>query len=85
MPYPVEGFLEINEDMVQILLMLEILFTQDSAVEDLFRGDSSGSEPDLFFSNYLFCLGLKPIQDDFQYDFPRMTDEADGSVVLEEL
>ena len=85
MPYPVEDFLEINGDMVQILLMLEILFTQDSADEDLFRGASAGSEPGLFFSNYLFCLGLKPIQDDFQQGFPRVTDEADGSVVLAEL
>ena len=32
---------EVNEDMVQILLMLEVLFTQDSKVEDLFCGDSS--------------------------------------------
>ena len=29
--------------------------------------------------------GLKPIQDDFQHDFARMTDEADSSVVLAEL
>ena len=46
MPYPVKGFFEINEDMVQILLMLEVLFTQDSKVEDLFCGASSGSEPE---------------------------------------
>ena len=38
MPYSVKGFFEINEDMVQILLMLEVLFTQDSKVEDLFCG-----------------------------------------------
>ena len=31
--------------MVQILLMLEVLFTQDSKVEDLIRGASSGSDP----------------------------------------
>ena len=68
MPYPVEGFLIINEDMVQILLMLEVLFTQDSEVEDLFRAASSDSEPRLFFSNYLFGLGFKPIQDDFQHE-----------------
>ena len=43
MPYSVKGFFEINEDMVQILLMLEVLFTQDSKVEDLFCGASSGS------------------------------------------
>ena len=78
-------FFEIDEDMVQILLMLEVLFTQDSKVEDLFCGASSGSEPSLFFSNYFFSLGFKPIQDDFQHDFARMTDEADSSVVLAEL
>ena len=85
MPYSVKGFFEINEDMVQILLMLEVLFTQDSKVEDLFCDASSGSEPSLFFSNYFFSLGFQPIQDDFQHDFARMTDEADSSVVLAEL
>ena len=53
--------------MVQILLLLEVLFTQDSKVEDLFCGASSSSEP-------------KPIQDDFQHDFALVTDEADSSV-----
>ena len=38
-----------------------------------------------FFSKYLFSFGFKPIQDDFQHDFARMTDEADSSVVLAEL
>ena len=87
MPYSVKGFFEINEDMVQILLMLEVLFTQGSKVEDLFCGASSGSEPSLFFSNYFFSLGFKPVQDDFQHDFARITDEADSSssVVLAEL
>ena len=85
MPYSVKGFFEINEDMVQILLMLEVLFTQDSKVEELFCGASSGSEPSLFFSNYFFSLGFQPIQDDFQHYFARMTDEADSSVVLAEL
>ena len=69
MPYSVKGFFEINEDMVQILLMLEVLFTQNSKVEDLFCGASSGSEPSLFFSNYFFSLGFQPIQDDFQSSF----------------
>ena len=55
--------------MVQILLVLEVLFTQDSEVEDLFCGASSGSEPSLFFSNYFFSLGVKPIQDNCQHDF----------------
>ena len=85
MPYSVKCFYEINEDMVQILLMLQVLFTQDSKVEDLFCDASSGSEPSMFFSNLFFSLGFKPIQDDFKHDFARMTDEADSSVALAEL
>ena len=65
--------------------MLEVLFTQDSKVEDLFCGAPSCSELSLFFSNCLFSLGFKPIQDDFQHDFARMTDEADSSEVLAKL
>ena len=71
--------------MVQMLLMVQVLFTQDSKVEDLFCGASSGSEPSLSFSNYFFCLGVKPIQDNIQHDFARITDEADSFVVLAEL
>ena len=71
--------------MVQILLMLEVLFTQGSKVDDLFCGAPSGFEPSLFFSNYLFSLGFKPNQDDFQHEFARLTDETDSSVVLAEL
>ena len=85
MSYSVKGFFEINEDMIQVVLMLEVLFTQDSKVEDLFCGASSCCEPSLFVSNYFFSLGFKPIQDDFQHDFARMIDEADSSVVLAKL
>ena len=58
MPYSVKGFFEVDEDMVQILLVLEVLFTQDSEVEDLFCDASSGSEPSLFFSNYFLAWSL---------------------------
>ena len=71
--------------MVQILLMLDVLFTQDSKVEDLFCGASSCSEPSLFFGIFFLSLGFKSIQDDFQHDFARMTDEGDSSLVLAEL
>ena len=71
--------------LVQILLMLDVRFTQDSKVKDLFSGATSGSEPSLFLSNCFFSLGFKPIQDDFQHGFARMTDEADSSVVLAKL
>ena len=36
-------------------------------------------------ANISSAWGFKPIQDDFQHDFARMTDEADSSVVLAEL
>ena len=30
MPYPIEGLLEVYEDMVEVLLVLEIFLTEDS-------------------------------------------------------
>ena len=68
--------------MVQILLMLKVLFTQGSEVEDLFFGDSPGCEASLFFSNNLLSLGFEPVQDYSQNDFTCMTDEASSSVML---
>ena len=53
--------------------MFEVFFKQ---VEDLFCVAPSGSNPSLLVSNYLFGLGFKHIQDDFQHDFARMSDEA---------
>ena len=75
---------EINDHIIQNLLMFKILFTQDSEIGNLFCGAPSSSEPSVFFSDYFFRLGLKPVQDDFQRDFARMTNEADGSVFLTE-
>ena len=54
--------------------MLEILFTQDSEVEDLFCDAPSGFELSLLVSNYLFGLDLEPIQDNFQHDFALIID-----------
>ena len=71
--------------MVQILLVSEVLFTQDSKVEDLFCGAPFCSEPSLFFNYYLFGMGFRSVPDAIQHDFARMTDEADSSVVLAEL
>ena len=85
MPYFAKGCFEINEDILQILLMLNVLFKQDSMAEGLFCGASSSSEPSLFFSNSFFSLGFKNITDVFQHDFAQMTDEANSSVVLAEL
>ena len=82
MSHSVKCFFEIYEDMVQILLMLKVLFIQDSEIEDLFCGASLGSKRSFFFNNYLFSLGFEPVQDDFQHDLTLMTDKANGSVIL---
>ena len=68
--------------IIQNLLMFENTFTQDSDIENLFCGAPSSSEPSVFFSDYFSGLGFKPVQDDFQHDFARMINEADGSVFL---
>ena len=70
--------------MVQILLMLKLLFTKDSAVEVLFCGASPGSEPILFFNENLFSLEFEHVQDDFQHECTWRTYKADVSVVLAE-
>ena len=57
MPYSVKGFFSEINDMVQKPMMCEVLFSQDSKVEDLFCGASSGTEPSLFFSNYYSMYG----------------------------
>ena len=68
MPNPVKGLLEVYEDMV-VLLVLEILFTEDPSVEDPLCGASSCSEALLFFSNGILRLRLQFVQYDLQYDF----------------
>ena len=67
--------------MIQILLMLKVLFIQDSKGKELFCLAPFGSE----LRNYRFGSVFKPIQDGFQYDLARMTDGANGCVVLAEL
>ena len=84
MPYSIKGFFEINKDILQILLTSEVLLHR------ILRLKTSSvfflpAFTSLFFSNDSFGLGSKPVQDDFQHDFARMTDEADSSVVLAEL
>ena len=79
------AFFDIHEDLVQILLILKVLFKQDSEVKDLFCDASLGLEPSLFLSNNLFSLGFEPVQDDSQHVFTWVTDEANSSVILAEL
>ena len=82
MPNPLEGILEVYEDMVEVLLVLEIFLTEDSWVENLLCRASSFSEACLFFSDDLLCLWLQSVQYNLQHDFVWVADEADRSVVL---
>ena len=68
MPNPVEGVLDVYEDMGEVLLVLEIFLTEDSKVKDLLCGAPSCSEACLFFSDDLFHLWLQSVQYDLQHD-----------------
>ena len=68
--------------MVEVLLVLEMLLTKDSYVEDLLCGAPACSEACLFFSDDLLRPWLQSVQYGLQYDFAWVTDEADRSVVL---
>ena len=58
MPNLVEGFLEVYEDMVEVLLVLEIFLMKDLQVEDLLCGAPSCSDACPFFSDDLLRLSL---------------------------
>ena len=83
--YLVTCIFETNEDILQILLMWVVLFTQYYKFKDLVCDALCRSDPRLFISDYLFGLGFKPVQEDLQLDFARMTNKADGPVVMAEL
>ena len=80
LPNPVEGLLEVFNDMEEVWLVLEIFL--DSEVEDLLSGAPSCSEACLFFSDDLLRLSLQSVSHDLQHDFAWVADEADCSVVL---
>ena len=56
MPNPVEGLLEVYEDMAEVLLVLEIFLTQNAQVEDLLCGTPSCCEACLLFGDDLSPL-----------------------------
>ena len=78
MPYPAERLLEVHEDVVEVLLVLEVLLGQYPKVEDLLCCSVSC----LFLIDGLFRLRLQSVQQDFQHNFTRVADEADGKIVL---
>ena len=69
--------------MIQTLLVLKVLFTH-SNVEDMFCGAFPGSESSLVFSDTFFSWDLTLFKMT-QHDSTRVSDEADGSAVVEEL
>ena len=85
MPYSVERLLEVNKDMVEIFLVLQVLFAEDSKVENLLYSTVSCSKAGLFFSDDVLCLWLASVKDDFQHDFIWVADEACCPVVLTQL
>ena len=61
MPYHVKDFLEVYEDMAEIMLMLQVFLAEDPEAEYLFCGAPSGSETCLLLCNDLFCLWLESV------------------------
>ena len=57
-PHPVERFFLIHEDMVQVLMVLQFVLTQDPKVEDLLRCAAPRSKATLFLGDDLFRLWL---------------------------
>ena len=85
MPYPAKGFLEVYEDMIEILLMLQVFLAEDPETEYLFCGAPSPSETCLLFCTDLFCLWLESVQEDLQHNLSRMADKADDFAVMAQL
>ena len=59
MPYPVESFLDVHEDVAEVLLVLEILLAQYPKVDDLLCFAAPWSEACLFLRDDLFRLRLQ--------------------------
>lgn len=54
--------------------MLHVLLTNNSKIQFVFCGTASSPEYCFFFSYVLLCLWFQSVQDDFQHDFPGVTD-----------
>ena len=81
MPHPVRCFIEVNKDIIEIVLVLNVLFTKDSRVEFVLCNNLSFSKAGLRFSDDVLRLWHKLVKDDFQHDFASTADEADCPVV----
>ena len=59
--------------------------TENSEVEDLFRGAASHSKACLFLCDDVFGLRFESVQDDLQHDFAGVADKANCAIVLAQL
>ena len=84
MPYSVKGFFEINEDMVQVLLMLEVLFNKILRLKICSVVLLPALNPAFSSATISSAWGFSLFKMTFSMT-ARMTDEADSSVVLAEL
>ena len=67
MPYLVKCLIGVNKDMVEIFLVLQVLFADESKVEILLCSTVSCSKACLLFSNDVLCLWLESVKDDLQH------------------
>ena len=74
MPYLIERFREVHEDMEEVLLVLEVLLAQYPKVEDLLCCAALWSEACLFLSDDIFRLRLQSVQQDLQRNFARVAE-----------
>ena len=79
------AFLKSISYMVEIFLVLQVLFAEDSKVEYLLCRTVSCSKAGLFFSDDILCLWLQSVKDDLQHEFSWVADEAYCPVVLIQL
>lgn len=60
-PYPVKGTYCDSLKYTMQTLQMTLLFKYDPEAEGKFHGVPSSFEPSIFFGEYLFGFGLKPI------------------------
>ena len=77
MPYSVKYFMEIYEDLLQILLMLKVLFIHCSEGVKTCSGVLVTALKATCSLAIIPSPGFKPVQDDFQHDFTQTADEAE--------
>ena len=82
MPNPVEGLLEVYEDMVEVSLVLEIFLTENAYVEDSYVVLLPALKPACSSATIFSTCSFSLFSMIFKHDFAWVTDKADCSVVL---